>query len=251
MSMKEENDTKQEDNIYNILRTDILDLKLKPGLIFSIKDLSAAYQAGRSPVRDALISLQKEGLITFLPQRGTMISKLNYEKVANERFMRTCLEEQVILEFMASCSLESITKLELSILRQEELYEAGDVRAFLAEDLYFHSIFYYGANKGHCHDILSANSGHYRRIRILAMSEEGMNKKELEDHKTLLDAVLEKDSALLNRTLEHHLRRPLNQEQRLITKYPGVFEQAEPLIKPVPNDLVADFLVEAKLKSQL
>ena len=69
--MGEGNYTRQEDNICNILRSDILALKLKPGLIFSIKDLSEAYQAGRSPMRDALISLQKEGLITSLPQRGT------------------------------------------------------------------------------------------------------------------------------------------------------------------------------------
>ena len=72
-----------EDTIYDVLRTDILNLKLRPGMIFSIRDISEAYQVGRTPVRDALISLSKEGLITFLPQRGTMISKINYDKVLN------------------------------------------------------------------------------------------------------------------------------------------------------------------------
>ena len=100
-----------EDNIYDVLRTDILNLKLRPGMIFSIRDISEAYQVGRTPVRDALISLSKEGLITFLPQRGTMISKINYDKVLNERFLRTCVEEKVILEFMAVCDLKAITEL--------------------------------------------------------------------------------------------------------------------------------------------
>lgn len=49
-----------EDNIYDVLRTDILNLKLRPGMIFSIRDISEAYQVGRTPVRDALISLSKE-----------------------------------------------------------------------------------------------------------------------------------------------------------------------------------------------
>lgn len=56
-----------EDNIYDVLRTDILNLKLRPGMIFSIRDISEAYQVGRTPVRDALISLSKEGLIPFFP----------------------------------------------------------------------------------------------------------------------------------------------------------------------------------------
>ena len=110
-----------EDNIYDVLRTDILNLKLRPGMIFSIRDISEAYQVGRTPVRDALISLSKEGLITFLPQRGTMISKINYDKVLNERFLRTCVEEKVILEFMAVCDLKAITELEMSLDRQEKM----------------------------------------------------------------------------------------------------------------------------------
>ena len=166
-----------EDNIYDVLRTDILNLKLRPGMIFSIRDISEAYQVGRTPVRDALISLSKEGLITFLPQRGTMISKINYDKVLNERFLRTCVEEKVILEFMAVCDLKAITELEMSLDRQEKFVEEEDIRAFLAEDMYFHSIFYVGVNKGYCNDIISANSGHYMRIRLLAMADQGIDRE--------------------------------------------------------------------------
>lgn len=95
------------------MRSDILDLKLRPGMIFSIKDISESYEVGRTPVRDALISLSKEGLITFLPQRWTMISKIDYDKVRNERFLRICVEENVMLEFMAVCNLKAITTLEM------------------------------------------------------------------------------------------------------------------------------------------
>lgn len=55
--------------MYDVLRTDILDLKLRPGLVFSIKDVCDAYGTGRTPVREALIRLSKEGLITFCRRR--------------------------------------------------------------------------------------------------------------------------------------------------------------------------------------
>ena len=45
-----------EDNIYDVLRTDILNLKLRPGMIFSIRDISEAYHlsspAGNHDIQD-------------------------------------------------------------------------------------------------------------------------------------------------------------------------------------------------------
>ena len=132
----------REDTIYDILRTDILELKLRPGMVFSIKDIMEVYDVGRTPVRDALISLSKDGLVTLLPQKGTMISKINYDKIRNERFMRISVEKQIMLEFMGVCDLKILTELEMSIDRQSSILKSGDPRAFMAEDMYFHSIFY-------------------------------------------------------------------------------------------------------------
>ena len=77
----------REDLMYDVLRTDILDLKLRPGLVFSIKDVCDAYETGRTPVREALIRLSKEGLITFLPQKGTMVSKIDSLVVPQHLFL--------------------------------------------------------------------------------------------------------------------------------------------------------------------
>lgn len=241
-------DNNQEDTIYEVLRSDILDLKLRPGMIISIRDISESYEVGRTPVRDALISLSKEGLITFLPQRGTVISKINYDKACNERFLRTCVDEKVILEFMAVCDLKAVTKLEMSLERQEEIERTGDIRAFLAEDIYFHSIFYYGTNKEYCNEIIAANSGHYRRIRLLAMADSGIDKQELEQHREMTDAILTKDWERLDTILNYHLNRIVNRERPLLTKYPELFEQETGEGKREPDELGVDFLVETKLK---
>ena len=47
-----------EDNIYDVLRMDILNLKLRPGMVFSIKDIGEAYQVGRTPVREDVYKRQ-------------------------------------------------------------------------------------------------------------------------------------------------------------------------------------------------
>ena len=238
----------QEEPIYNVLRTDILNLKLRPGMIISIKDISEGYHIGRTPVRDALIRLSKEGLITFLPQRGTMISKINIERAENERFFRRCVEENIMLEFMAACDLKAITELELSLEEQRKVYAANDCRKFLEEDIHFHSIFYNTINKSYCSQIINANSGDYRRIRLLSLTDNGIDKDVIRNHEDIVDAMINKDAKRVNNVFNHHINKLLSQYGHLIDKYPDLFERNEGEVKRKLVDLNVDFLVETKLR---
>lgn len=240
----------QEDSIYEVLRTDILDLKLRPGMMISIKDISETYGAGRSPVRDALIQLSKEKLITFLPQRGTMISKISQERADNARFLRNCVEENVMLECMASCNLEAVTELELSLSRQMDIFKANDVRAFMEEDVYFHSIFYHGAGRTYCNQVLNANSGDYRRIRLLSLTESGITDSIIKQHKKLVDALTSRDAERMHAAFTHHINRLISQERVLAEKYPELFDEAEDEVRREPEGLNVDFLIETKLRYQ-
>ena len=78
---------KEDTNIYSILRDDIVKLRLKPGMFFNIKDICRLYDVGRSPGREALLQLEQEDLITVLPHRGSIVSKLDLDRIDNERFV--------------------------------------------------------------------------------------------------------------------------------------------------------------------
>lgn len=242
------NSSGQEDTLYSILRTDILELKLRPGMVISIKDISDNYGLGRSPVRDALIHLSKEGLITFLPQRGTMISKINYEKANNERFLRICVEENVMLEFMAACDLDMITELELSLDKQEKIIKEGNIREFLKEDIHFHSLFYTGSNREYCNHIINENSGDYRRMRLLSLMESGISEEILRQHGELVDALLAKDSLRMHEVFHHHLNTLVKHERQLKEKYSDLFCGLGEENKKKKTGLNADFLVDIKLR---
>ncbi len=132
--------------------------------------------------------------------------------------------------------------------RQEQLEKTNDIRAFRAEDMYFHSIFYDGANKGYCNDILAANSGHYRRIQMLAMADSGIETGVVKQHREMVDAILAKDSEQLHRVLNHHLNRLISKERPLVSKYPDLFDRENKEIRRESDELGIDFLVDTKLK---
>jgi len=62
---------------YRIVEEQIVTLRLKPGDILSEQILSATFRIGRTPIREALQRLAREGLVTILPRKGILVSEIN------------------------------------------------------------------------------------------------------------------------------------------------------------------------------
>ena len=62
---------------YRVIEEEIVTLRLKPGDVLSEQLLSATTSIGRTPIREALQRLAREGLITILPRKGILVSDIN------------------------------------------------------------------------------------------------------------------------------------------------------------------------------
>jgi DNA-binding GntR family transcriptional regulator len=62
---------------YRLIEEQIVTLRLKPGDVISEQMLSATFKIGRTPIREALQRLAREGLITVLPRKGILVSDIN------------------------------------------------------------------------------------------------------------------------------------------------------------------------------
>ena len=62
---------------YRLIEERIVTLKLKPGDVLSEQLLSATLKIGRTPIREALQRLAREGLVTVLPRRGILVADVN------------------------------------------------------------------------------------------------------------------------------------------------------------------------------
>jgi DNA-binding GntR family transcriptional regulator len=62
---------------YRAIEERIVTLQLKPGDVLSEQMLSAAFRIGRTPVREALQRLAREGLVVILPRKGILVSDIN------------------------------------------------------------------------------------------------------------------------------------------------------------------------------
>jgi DNA-binding GntR family transcriptional regulator len=62
---------------YRLIEEQIVTLRLKPGDVLSEQKLSATFDIGRTPIREALQRLAHEGLVLILPRKGILVSDLN------------------------------------------------------------------------------------------------------------------------------------------------------------------------------
>lgn len=62
---------------YRLIEEQIVTLRLKPADVLSEQMLSGTFKIGRTPIREALQRLAREGLITILPRKGILVSDIN------------------------------------------------------------------------------------------------------------------------------------------------------------------------------
>ena len=119
MTMKQLNPRSVRDQIYQMLKEEIMKFRLIPGELISEKEISERYEVSRTPVREAFLQLSREGLLEVYPQKGTRVSLIDLDLVEEARFMRENLEKAVAELACEGFPEEAMFKLEQNVKMQE------------------------------------------------------------------------------------------------------------------------------------
>lgn len=82
--------------IVEYLRERILALDLAPGTALSRVELQKQFGLSQTPVRDALMRLEEEGLVTVYPQYATLVSKIDINLARQTHLMRRAVEQEAV-----------------------------------------------------------------------------------------------------------------------------------------------------------
>jgi DNA-binding GntR family transcriptional regulator len=121
---------KIKDVIYEALREWIVFGEATPGDRLVEADLAARFGVSKTPVREALLTLQAEGLVTLRPHRGAEVSRLSAEEWRDLIFLRDVLEVGALEAIMASMTAEHFEAAEGCLAEMEAAFGAGDYRRY-------------------------------------------------------------------------------------------------------------------------
>lgn len=219
------------DEIYQILKKEILSLNFEPGMELKINSLCEQLKVSRSPIRDALMKLASDGLVEIFPQRGTRVSLINLHLVAEERFLRSSLEEKAMVNLFPILTDENIEELGNLIKYQESIKNTPKGYDFFNADLAFHKLVFKLINKNECWNIISKQCVNYDRVRLLSFKEKENKEIIIEQHIHILEALKSKKKSLIEKVVTQHLGKIDDDLKIIMDKYPTYFDTSEKLIQ--------------------
>jgi DNA-binding GntR family transcriptional regulator len=192
--------------VFEKLRGEILSLELKPGQLIDEASLASRFKVSRSPVREALVRLETEGLINTLPNKGTIVAPLNIEE-----FPRYIDALDLIQRAVTRLAAIHRTDKELVVIKQAQAefrkrVKANDALGMIEQNANFHlAISNAGKNR-----ILTdtyrriLNEGR-RALRLYFRSYEDTLPPELCDaHDKMIQAIERRDPDWAERLAHEH-----------------------------------------------
>ena len=113
--------------LHDSMRKRIIDLELEPGQYLSRIEIAEEYGVSQTPVRDALLKLEEEGLIDTFPQSKTEVSRINVEHALETQFLRLSLELEITRRLANANDPALITMAHSILAQQTAVSEANDL----------------------------------------------------------------------------------------------------------------------------
>lgn len=215
-----------QEMVYRTLRDKIVSMELKPGTIISTQEIADSMSVSRTPVREAFIRLQREELLDVAPQRSTMVSKINMDRVYQERFIREALEIGAMQKFVEVATAESLNRMRRNIEKQYAAIAEQRYIDFLELDNAFHQAAFTETHEDLGRSIVQQMNGHYDRIRLISAWEGQIVSAAMQEHERYVDYIERKDTARARKLLRTHLQALRVQEEILLTNWSEYFSDA-------------------------
>ena len=193
------------DRAYVAIKEAILSLKIRPGEILSIGGLAKQLEVSRTPVRDALLSLEKDGLVTIIPQKGAHVTKVSEADINDIFELRILLERYATRVATTRLTVDDLEQA-ASLQRQaERAFEQGQHLSCADLGRQFHDLLVETVGNNRMKEVLGHLDTHYIRMRRFAAIIPGRFKKSHEEHKVILRFLQNSDAAGAEQAMSNHL----------------------------------------------
>lgn len=207
--------------VFERLREAILSLELTPGTTLSRTTLATQFGVSSTPIRDALMRLEEEGLVEVFPQHATVVSPIDLTLAHQAHFLRRSLELEIVRSLALSPDPRLIAKLTGILAQQQALMSVNDLQAFNAADQDFHRHLYEAADMHDLWLLVRSRSGHIDRLRRLNLPSPGKIQGIMQHHKLIVQSIADGKPNEAQQHLRDHLSGTLSHVDEISARYPG------------------------------
>lgn len=191
---------------YNALRKSILASQIKGGVIYNEKSLANDLGISRTPVREALLELASQGLVTFLPRKGIVVKEFTKRDVEEIFEIRKAIELASVEKIAKAPTKENLARLDENISLQKKAADSNDLQKYMELDRSYHLLFSELTGNRRMVQIVQniRDMVHLMGLRALEGHPERVDEV-LKEHSEVVEAVREGSVSVARELMEHHL----------------------------------------------
>lgn len=148
----------------------------------------------RTPVREALMRLRYEGLITAAPRRGFVVTIPTVEAMRELYEVIPGIEGQAVKLAAERADAEMVRHLQAALADQEEALAADDRASWTRADQRFHQLLREAAGNQRMLELMRQFDGQLHRARVATIQLRSKPRQSTEEHRAVLEAIVARDS---------------------------------------------------------
>ena len=203
---RKKNQVSLNQKAYAEIRRRILDGELIAESPLSEYQLAEELQLSRTPVREAVKRLEREGLVQAIPNRGTFVSKLTSKDISEIYQVREQLEGFAAHIAAETMSDEAIEKLEKEISVLKTLASESRLVEVVDSDIRLHQQIIASTQNSRLIAMLGTLDDQMHRVRALFPQSPQWLKATLVEHAKIVEAIKARDGLGAEKAMRDHLR---------------------------------------------
>jgi DNA-binding GntR family transcriptional regulator len=193
------------DRAYAHTKERILDGAYEEGQLIGEGEVSEAVGVSRTPVREAFLRLEAEGMLRLFPKRGALVVPISAADVEDVMETRLLIERFAVRR-VVELELDLDDQLLAAIAAQKEHASVKDVVAFVDADREFHRIFVAATGNAIVLQMHDSLRDQQNRMGLAALSRsEDRTARILKEHRAIVKAVTKGEPAAAEALIEAHL----------------------------------------------
>lgn len=193
------------DQVYHSLKEAIIQGSLAPGTRLVEEQLASSLKVSKTPLREALGALERDGLIDVIPYQGRYVAFLSLRQMKELYGVRELLEGLV-----ARLATEHITpaleqELAECLEKSKRAAESGDNEQFLLNDREFHDRLLDAADNQSLKQMLQLLRDRIQLGQVSLIYRLNRRQESLNEHMAVLQALRERDPAAAEAAMRKHI----------------------------------------------
>jgi DNA-binding GntR family transcriptional regulator len=190
---------------YRTIKGRIMDATWGPGFNSFEPEIAEQLGFSRTPVREALVRLEEEGLVALVPRRGAFVTPLAEGDLSDTYFVLAGLEAMAAELIAKGTNVAPVLELMSSaLLDMDASLERGDLRAWANADADFHHALVNGANNRKLAELAALVTGLATRARFVTLPYRSPPKKSQSEHHQMMEAISKGDWKLASKITRQH-----------------------------------------------